>query len=561
LNPWQEPGLSVLEVPAYVWREHPRGLIEGFAVSDFADTNDRITQFVSQSQQHRKFGRALEYNSVPVMLEQASFRKSHIMVGEKLLLSGASATRLQNAYIKEREGVDPDAEQHLIDYFARCQQRNVNTELARFDGPLGPDIAFAIECRNTFNYFHFITESLCQMEVVARLRFEGPIYFHFPNSEDKRRGFARAFVDTLYPEYADRVRFERAPKDYDRVLSAYDLIGGHYQNAASGFDQIDTYAPTDHFWKGREAVIGSQSILAMNCINTNILGLRARALRAIKGTDFSHLPKRFYVGRDAEHSRARPMEGEEKLLKQLAELGFDYVVFERLSPLEQIALMANAEIMVSHHGAGFTNMLFANPDAWVIEIGTLQTAVSRWGFFWPLANAAGCRYVTFFADYNGQDPDAKPHLFKDDILPVALSAQGIAQIVGFVGAVVGDLPKLTQTDDLARLARQLFQVREFARAAELLAAHEGLMIANLNLCLLRADCHKQLDEPKSELVALDRAYRADTTRWQTLIRMIWCANRCERPQVIRWALSRLHDEFPTRHDAFVKNHQWVRYVV
>ena len=89
---------------------------------------------------------------------------------------------------------------------------------------------------------------------------------------------------------------------------------------------------------------------------------------------------------------------------------------------------------------------------------------------------------------------------------------------------------------------------------------EALVARSATLCLVKADCHKALGETKSELVALDGAFKADPSRWQTLIRIIWCANNCDRPQVIRWALSRLKADFPDRHAAFVGDHDWIRYV-
>lgn len=98
------------------------------------------------------------------------------------------------------------------------------------------------------------------------------------------------------------------------------------------------------------------------------------------------------------------------------------------------------------------------------------------------------------------------------------------------------------------------------QALTLLAAHEQMVKGNMELCILVADCHKALDQPKSELIALEQAFKADTSRWQTLVRIIWCANRCERVQVVRWALARLAADFPERHDAFVANHDWLRFV-
>ncbi|MGJ8627207.1 MAG: glycosyltransferase 61 family protein [Sulfitobacter sp.] len=475
-------------------------------------------------------------------------------------MGGASGARLLNKYRWEAAEIDADVDGRLENFFTSCQAYNCDKDVPVYSGFLGSEIDFAIECRNTFNYFHFVTESLSQLTLLDTLDFQGNIYFHFPNQEEKQRSFARAFVTALFPEYDGRVFFERAPKDYNKVLTAYDLIGGYPFMPDLDVVGIQDLAPVGLVSKNHLSTARMQPIIAMNSVSSSVLALRARALRAIESQDFGHLPKRFYVGRDTRQSRSRHMEGEDLLFDHLKLFGFEYVVFENLSPLEQIALMANAEMMISYHGAGFTNMLFANPDAYVVEIGTLQTAQIRWGDFWPLANAAQCRYASFFADFNSKKPLLEPNFSEDGIVPVFLSEKGTAQVMAFIVTVLGQYPTLNSAASLDDTARKALQVGAGDHAVKLLEQHADLVRDNAKLCLLQADCHKQQGEPKSELVALDRAFKADPTRWQTLVRMVWCANRCQRPQVIRWALSRLKIDFPQRHDAFLGNHEWVRYI-
>jgi hypothetical protein len=396
--------------------------------------------------------------------------------------------------------------------------------------------------------------------VLDGLDFQGNIFFHFPNGEEKQQPFTQAFVDALFPEFEGRVFFERAPKDYDRVLTAFELSGAHYQLPHEITDGIKRHVPGDAGEKDKLREISSRSVIAMNSVSAPLFALRGRALKAIKDHDFSHLPKRFFVGRDDRKSRARHMAGEELLFEHLELFGFEYVVFENLSPLEQIALMAQAEVMVSCHGAGFTNMLFASSDAWVIELGTFQTAQHRWGDFWPLAHVSQCKYVSFYADYHTETPLVEPNFGVDGIVPIALSEMATAQVMAFIVTVLGQYPRLNGAGTLATLAKQVLQAGAADHALGVLDAHAGMVALHADLALLKADCHKELGEPKSELVALDMAYKADRQRWQTLVRMIWCANTCDRPQVIRWALSRLQIDFPDRHNTFVSNHEWVRHV-
>nr|WP_238936721.1 glycosyltransferase family 61 protein [Sulfitobacter mediterraneus] len=477
-----------------------------------------------------------------------------------MLLNGASGVRLINRFRWENEEAEIDSVDQVQTYLAGCQNENTEREIPSSLADLEPNTDVAIECRNTFNFYHFITESLSQLTVLDGHNFTGDVYFHFPNQEDKQRPFARAFVDALFPELAGRVFFERAPKEYDSVISTYDFLGGHYQAPRESVSGIGDFAPKPFVEGGGLTDVRGQAVLAMNCVSSPLIALRNRGLAAIEGQDFSYLPKRFFVGRDDRQSRARHMEGEDLLFDHLRLFDFEYVVFENLSPLEQVAIMAQAEVMISYHGAGFTNMLFANPDTYVIELGTLQTAQFRWGDFWPLANAAQCRYISFFADHNTENPLLEPNFSQDGIVPVRLGEAATAEIMAFVVTLLGHYPKLTKLAILIETATRALQAGAPEKAADLIDHHAEFLDRDAELCLIKADCHKELDEPKSELVALDLAYKADRSRWQTLVRMIWCANRCERPQVIRWALSRLERDFPERHENFVTAHNWVKYV-
>ena len=560
LNPWQDPGFELLYEPAFLWRATRAAQINGFAASAHSEINDKIDRLLRATSKSKAFSKPIEVQSVPVLLHNASFRKAFVMVQEKLMLSGAAGSRAINNYRWEHQGTDFDADAGIAAFFEACRNANAGHVFPVISADLEPDIDIAISCRNTFNFYHFVTESLSQLTALDGMNFQGNIYFHFPNPEGRQREFAKDFVEALFPEFAGRVFFERVPKEYDRVVSVYEFVGGYHQAPLEAHLGMEDMFPADLKSQDVEASGVSRAVLSANAVSTNLIALRDRALAAIEGHDFSHLPRRFYVGRDDTASRARHMENEELLFENLSLFDFEYVAFENLSPLEQIALMARAEMMISYHGAGFTNMLWANPEAYVIEIGTLQTAQHRWSDFWPLAHASQCNYINFFADFRTENPLLEPNFAKDGIVPVSLSERAVAQIMAFVVTVLGQPPVLRSLPTVLRLTQEVFQVGAIDQALALLEAHKEMMARSAELSLLKADCHKELDEPKSELVALDLAYKADPKRWQTLVRIIWCANRCERPQVIRWALSRLKLDFPERHDAFVSNHQWVRYV-
>lgn len=560
LNPWQDNGFVLISEPEYIWRAVTPAVIEGFAASAHDEINAKIRNSIHAIKRDRRLTAAVQYEVAPALLETACFRKSIVLADNRVLLSGAAGTRAINQYRKEKEKAGIDVEADMAAYFGSCKTANKGQPLPVEMQDWDAETPFVIECRNTFNYFHFLTESLCQLTLLDGLDFRGNIFFHYPNSDDKHRPFIRAFVDALFPEFADRVYFERAPKEYPQALTCYDLLSTYPFAPDEVFSALRDAFGDGILNEGINTDIANWRIISANGYSSAVLALRERAHRMIEGHDYSYLPKRFYVGRDDRKSRTRHMQGEELLFEHLQLFGFEYIVFESFSPLEQIALMAQAEVMVSYHGAGFTNMLFANPDAYVIELGTYQTAQYRWEDFWPLAHASGCRYVNFFCDFDADNPLLVPEFKVDGIVPVAISAQAVAQVLSFVVTVLGHEPELKSETTVKELLGQLTAVEAWDKAATLLERSKDMMAGHLDLCLMAADCQKKLDNPKEELLALDLAYKADRQRWQTLLRIIWCANRCERPQVIRWALSRLQIDFPERYTTFLKNHEWVRYV-
>lgn len=558
LNPARDAGLSLLRPADYFWRPIEPALIEGFAASAHEEMNERIRSFLTLTRRHKTFEKAIEFNTVPVLMQDAAFRKSYVLTNGRCVLNGASGIRLLNRFCWEHEDDAEDPDDRLTTYFNDCQAQNADAGIPLWDNPLPEGVSYAIECRNTFNYFHFMTESLCQLALLAEEDIRGNVFFHFPNTPKKHKAFARDFVDALFPELAGRVFFERAPKEYPAVVGALSFMCLYHQFPAGMIGSVDQYAPSDTMWKGHTATRISQSVLSMNSVSSSLRLLRNRAMRAIEGQDFSHLPRRFYVGRDSAHSRDRQMKGEKALFGMLEHFGFEYVIFEHLTPHEQIAIMANAEVMISYHGAGFTNMLFANPEAYVIELGTLQTAAYRWQHFWPLANVSGCRYVSFFADHDKPDPLEDPRFAEEGIIPVHLTDKALGQVLAFIVTLLGKTPHLSHPADVAALVRGLLGVRAWKRAAEVLETHADLVRGDLDLCLARADCHKAQDQLKSELYVLHQAWEIDRSRWQTLVRMVWAGRRAEMPGVVKWALTTLQQDFPARYNSLVAAQPWMR---
>lgn len=555
LNPGADPGLRLLAEPEFFWRPLPRARITGHAASEHEAINRKIDSFLSYTARHKTFSAPVEFNTVPVVLEDALFKKSFLTVGGKGVLNGASGLRLLNRYVWTHQDQDWDAEARLADWFDACQQENTRLLPPRRAATAG--LPFAVECRNTFNYYHYLTESLCQFCTLDDIGHDRPIFLHYPNSEDKTRSFARNFLTALFPEFGDRVIFERAPRGHDRALAAFNLQHAWYQFGDDIAPPMDRLITSTTMWAGRRATRASHGVLAMNSVDRNLIRLRDRALAAIAGRDFSHLPRRFWIGRAPGQSRTREMQGESELLEMLGLFGFEQVAFETLTPIEQIALMARAEVMISTHGAGFANMVFANPEAHVIEIGTLQTAMFRWGDFWRHAAASGCHYTSFYADFAKDDPLREPNFATDGIVPVALSRHGLAVLMTFLAALLGHAPRLPSVEQVLRVARQMNQIGAYSRTAELAATNAGAEEGNPALCQAYAEAFRHLGQGEAELAALESAARAEPTRAHPLLQVFWCAQKIHDHAASGRALTRLRADFPDRYGELVKSRPWV----
>jgi capsular polysaccharide biosynthesis protein len=553
LDPARDLGVGFLSPPDSWWQLRDPGVIEAFAAAGTDTMNARIDGFLRQTRRHRTLSRVVEFSVVPVVLTDAAFVKSQMLAHGRWALTGAAGARLLNRIEWER---GPGAEAEISQYLIACQQANTDARLPLAALPVGAD--FAIACRNSFNYFHFLSETLPQLCVLDGLGFTGTVYLHFPNAPDKTRGFLLGFIQALFPELADRVVLERAPKAYPQVLTAFGFQHSYFQLPPSVVGSLDPLAPSDLSWHGHLATRSTRAMLAMNAVDSSMIALRARGLRAIAGGNYSHLPRRFYISRAPGQARDRQMQGEAALTDLLDAFGFARLAFEDLTPLEQIALMAQAEVMVSAHGAGFANMLFANPQATVIEIGTLQTAQTRWGDFWPLAHVSGCRYVSFIADHATDMPDQLPDFASDGIVPACLTDRGLGRVMAFVAALCGHVPRLARVPDVARLAGQLLRTRHLEAADRVLTAHADLMPGQAALLLLQADLHKARGAFVEELVALHAAWAVDSTRWQTLVQILWWARRLDKPELQVWALRLLQADFPDRCAELARGRDWVQ---
>jgi hypothetical protein len=103
--------------------------------------------------------------------------------------------------------------------------------------------------------------------------------------------------------------------------------------------------------------------------------------------------KRIYITRsDAAY---RKIKNEAEIVSVLKSLGFTVVSLRDLQVKDQIDLFSSAEVIVSPHGAGLTNLVFANPGTKVVEL------FSPWyvhPLYWILSNRMGLEYYYLIGD-------------------------------------------------------------------------------------------------------------------------------------------------------------------
>lgn len=425
--PTVHQGVSYLgEVPDWIIRSVPAAPIRMFAESDHPQMRAR-QQAVIKRQFFALPMQALEVRSAPVVLQNARFAHGMVQVDGRFWLNGASGSRVRTKF--ENANPEPWRRQRYADAFRRCWAKGTAMTPVR-DLSGAKDLSVAIELKNGFNYYHYSTETLGSLAHFVQDESEAPITLHLPTGPIK--GFVKRFVDAVFPSLADRVRFEQNSTRYKEVRSVYShqhfLYSVNDPSVAAVLDDQDL----DPRWPAIARNPVRIKPAAMMSYDMNLRLLREAALAQVPQTART-TPKLIWMGRDeGGEARARGIDGHQPLLEELIGLGFEQIAFEHLSPLEQIAAMNGADVLIAPHGAGLANMIYAKPDATVIEIGTRQTQLHRWGDFLKCAHVSRCRYDTVFADIEGIDDLAIMPKMSDGHRGVKVSRNATDRIISIV---------------------------------------------------------------------------------------------------------------------------------
>lgn len=139
-----------------------------------------------------------------------------------------------------------------------------------------------------------------------------------------------------------------------------------------------------------ERLILPTTVHGQLCYHPAVTALAGRIAAALAG-HAKPGPPRLYIDRRA--APARPLLNETDVIAALRPLGIVPVRPETMTPAQQIALFANAQLIVAPHGAALANLLFAPPACRVLEL--LPDAHAHVAFR-RLAALRGLRYHCVF---------------------------------------------------------------------------------------------------------------------------------------------------------------------
>lgn len=173
-------------------------------------------------------------------------------------------------------------------------------------------------------YFHFLIESLARMLFVLKFRPETQVLL----DEIEMHGFYGDYVEYLIRQGVIR----------------------RYQTVSHGVYRIPRFV-----FCAKENDSGMFSVETVKI-------LREALLQGLPSPE--RISRRIFLTRKG----TRRFDNQDEIERQARERGLEVIDTDGMPVLGQIALFRSAELVVSNHGAGLTNLLFANPGTRVVEL-------------------------------------------------------------------------------------------------------------------------------------------------------------------------------------------------
>lgn len=439
-QPGADAGLVYDQRPEYIVKPARAAKVRQIAACDDDTANRLVTRRIEPRWRWPTAPLVFQIASPLVVLTNAQYQQNGVRVGGRFLLSGAAGNRVWNRFATKDDQFDQQAEADLVEAL-----KSDARVLSRHPGdPVPPDLPFAVDFRNGYNFYHFITEGMPQLAVIARADSKAPIHIHLPKLADLR-GFITGFIETIYPQLKDRIEFMQGRVNYDAVRAVYQHRHYLYQVDDPQVRAQIAKAPADDPWHNLSAMPVSRGFVVKNSFDDGQAMLAADVREKVTASARMEWPERILILRDTQNgARSRHDERSKEFQGAMSDLGFETIYLERLSPIDQMALWSQAKIIVSPHGAAFGHMFFASPDTEVIEIGTPQTQRHRWGDFLQNAHVSRCRYTTIYSDVSRAGLGAEAV----DVIapPIGDGLLGIRFTDGTVEAIAA---RLAATEDAA----------------------------------------------------------------------------------------------------------------
>ncbi|MCS3469746.1 capsular polysaccharide biosynthesis protein [Pseudomonas sp. JUb42] len=232
------------------------------------------------------------------------------------------------------------------------------------------------------NYYHWVLEILSQLQFIGELPGEYDDYPLLISGHSQNIPAIKALIGAIG---------SARPVVFLKSVAAYCVT-----------DLLLVSAPNNCItnYKGESRSIAENSFARPESINF----LRGKALSLAADIDPGSLPKRVFLGRKG---FLRPY-NQSEILARLEPLGFVCVYMEEQDIHHQVAIMANADIIIGPTGAAWTNIIFATRGAralcWMAEEAG---AIS---FFSNLAAIVGVEMD--YIPYQAQTSDSREIYYK-----------------------------------------------------------------------------------------------------------------------------------------------------
>lgn len=387
----------------------------------------------------RRFSEGLEIKSVLATLSTPRFPKTWKTAKGLIVLNGAAGDRAKNLYLDKDNNTKKNIGKKDNSFAEEYKASMV--DVSDIDIKPQDSNVFSVEAKNLFNFFHFLTETLHQLELVP----DNASVINIISRNKNPKSFAKKWIEQLYPELIDKINFIH-PQDFsknDYTSTLTPMSGKHllYQFYGKHIDMINERAPRDAWWRGYDARKFYLSTIDMNSYDSSLLKFQKRGIRLAAETGHVSNVPFVYVARKHGYGRVREMPGEDKLFSILKDMGFVKVYLEEMEPLSQVALMNSAKCVVMQHGAGMSNMIFGNPYTHFFEIGTVQTISRRWDDFIPLTHIGQCHYHSFCVDMDFPEEAGMPDFDTDGLVSPKLDNASIQKIVETIESCMNeDMP-------------------------------------------------------------------------------------------------------------------------